>query len=148
MVWCYTGDPAAADEAFAPVRGLGAAVGRRSGRCRTRRLQSAFDALYPKGLQWYWRGDFVRTVPDEAVAVHARFAEELPPMHSTMHLYPVDGAVQRVGAARHRVEPPGRHVVASDRRRRSGPAQRRRDRPMDRRLLGRRRTRTRRAGRT
>ena len=62
-------------------------------------LNSAFDALYPKGLQWYWRGDFVRTVPDEAVAVHARFAEELPSMHSTMHLYPVDGAVHRVGSA-------------------------------------------------
>ena len=38
-------------------------------------------------------------MPDEAVAVHARFAEELSSMHSTMHLYPVDGAVQRVGAA-------------------------------------------------
>jgi FAD/FMN-containing dehydrogenase len=31
------------------------------------------------------------------VAAHARFAEELPTMHSTMHLYPVDGAVNRVG---------------------------------------------------
>ncbi len=63
------------------------------------RLQSAFDPLYPKGLQWYWRGDFVRTIPDEAVAVHARFAEQLPSLLSTMHLYPIDGAVQRVGAA-------------------------------------------------
>jgi FAD/FMN-containing dehydrogenase len=62
-------------------------------------LQSAFDALYPKGLQWYWRGDFVRTLPDEAVAAHSRFAEELPSGQSTMHLYPIDGAVGRVGQA-------------------------------------------------
>lgn len=36
-------------------------------------------------------------IPDEAVAEHARFAEALPTMHSTMHLYPIDGAVNRVG---------------------------------------------------
>jgi hypothetical protein len=29
----------------------------------------------------------------------SRFAEELPTMQSTMHLYPVDGAVHRVGPA-------------------------------------------------
>ncbi len=96
VVWCYTGDPARADEAFAPVRqmepafdGLGAAP--------YPALQSTFDGLYPKGLQWYWRGDFVRTVADAAVEAHARFTEELPTMHSTMHLYPIDGAVHRVG---------------------------------------------------
>ncbi|OBI97067.1 oxidoreductase [Mycobacterium alsense] len=96
VVWCYSGDPARADEAFAPVRqmrpafeGLAAAP--------YPALQSTFDALYPKGLQWYWRGDFFRTVPDGAVDAHARFTEELPTMHSTMHLYPVDGAVHRVG---------------------------------------------------
>jgi hypothetical protein len=36
-------------------------------------------------------------VPDAAVAAHARFTEELPTMHSTMHLYPIDGAVHRIG---------------------------------------------------
>ena len=98
VVWCYTGDPAGADAAFAPVRRM-APQHDDIGPVPFDGLQSAFDPLYPKGLQWYWKGDFVRTIPDEAVAVHARFARELPSMHSTMHLYPVDGAVQRVGAA-------------------------------------------------
>ncbi len=96
VVWCYSGDPARADDVFAPVRrmkpafdGLGAAP--------YPALQCTFDGLYPPGLQWYWRGDFFRTVDDGAVAAHARFAEELPTMHSAMHLYPIDGAVQRVG---------------------------------------------------
>ena len=31
------------------------------------------------------------------MAAHVRFAHELPSMHSTMHLYPIDGAVRRVG---------------------------------------------------
>jgi hypothetical protein len=67
VVWCYTGDPADADAAFAPVRRM-APQWEGIGSVPYPALQSAFDALYPKGLQWYWRGDFVRTVPDEAVA--------------------------------------------------------------------------------
>ena len=98
VVWCWTGDPADADAALAPVRAR-TPMYDDVAEVPYPALQSAFDALYPKGLQWYWRGDFVRTVPDEALAVHARFAEQLPSMHSTMHLYPIDGAVQRVGAS-------------------------------------------------
>lgn len=96
VVWCYTGDPARADEVFAPVRAMKPAFDG-IGEAPYPALQSTFDALYPKGLQWYWRGDFFRKISDEAVATHARFAEQLPTMHSTMHLYPVDGAVHRVG---------------------------------------------------
>lgn len=54
-----------------------------------------FDALYLKGHQCYWKGDFVREIPDEAIAEHLRFAE-VPTPQSTMHLYPVDGAVHNV----------------------------------------------------
>jgi hypothetical protein len=57
-------------------------------------LQSAFDGLYPKGEQWYWRADFVERIPDEAVAAHARFGPQMPTMKSTMHMYPIDGAGQ------------------------------------------------------
>lgn len=96
IVWCYTGDPDRADEAFAPVRELQPAFDG-LGEAPYPALQSTFDGLYPLGLQWYWRGDFFRTVSDEAVAAHARFAEESPTMHSAMHLYPIDGAVHRVG---------------------------------------------------
>ncbi|HUA94539.1 MAG TPA: FAD-binding oxidoreductase [Acidimicrobiales bacterium] len=97
VVWCYLGDPDNAAEAFAPVRAMEPAWDG-TGEAPYPALQSAFDGLYPRGLQWYWRGDFVRTVPDAAVDAHVHFAEELPSMHSTMHLYPIDGAVNRVGA--------------------------------------------------
>jgi FAD/FMN-containing dehydrogenase len=58
-------------------------------------LQQMFDALYPKGLQWYWKGDFVRDLPDEAIDAHVREAKKMPTPLSAMHLYPVDGAVHR-----------------------------------------------------
>jgi len=60
-------------------------------------LQGAFDGLYPKGLQWYWRADWVDELTDEAIAIHLEHARQLPTMHSTMHLYPIDGAAARPG---------------------------------------------------
>jgi FAD/FMN-containing dehydrogenase len=57
---------------------------------------SAFDGVYPAGDQWYWRGEFVREIPDEAVAVHVEYGNALPTWKSTMHLYAVDGAAGRV----------------------------------------------------
>jgi FAD/FMN-containing dehydrogenase len=93
IVWCHVGGEEEAAAAMAPlldsvpeplmhgVQPMPHAV-----------LQTAFDALYPKGDQWYWRADFVNEIPDEAVAAHARFGPEMPSMQSTMHLYPIDGA--------------------------------------------------------
>ncbi len=60
-------------------------------------LQSAFDGVYPPGDQWYWRADFVKEIPDEAVEIHARFGAEMPTWKSTMHLYPLDGAAHDLG---------------------------------------------------
>ena len=34
---------------------------------------------------------------DDAIAAHVEHGPDLPSMHSTMHLYPIDGAVHRVG---------------------------------------------------
>ena len=59
-------------------------------------VQSMFDGLYPKGMQWYWRGDFVKTLPDEAIDAHLEQAGKTPSELSLMHLYPIDGAVHRV----------------------------------------------------
>jgi FAD/FMN-containing dehydrogenase len=60
-------------------------------------VQGMFDGLYPKGMQWYWRGDFVKTLPDAAIEAHLAQAAKTPSELSLMHLYPIDGAVHRVG---------------------------------------------------
>jgi hypothetical protein len=67
-------------------------------RCRTPALQSLFDGLYTKGLQCYWRADFVNELSDELIEQHLDWAQKLPSMHSTMHLYPIDGAAHDVAA--------------------------------------------------
>jgi FAD/FMN-containing dehydrogenase len=101
VVWCYAGaDEAAAAAAMAPLLdALPEPLMHGPQPMPHPALQSAFDGLYPAGDQWYWRADFVKEIPDQAVELHARFGAELPTMKSTMHLYPIDGAAHDVGAA-------------------------------------------------
>ena len=96
IVWCYTGPEAGAEEAFAPVLEVGTPALHGVGAMPFPALQSAFDALYPPGLQWYWKADFVNELSDTAIEEHMRYAE-VPTTHSTMHLYPINGAAHRVG---------------------------------------------------
>jgi FAD/FMN-containing dehydrogenase len=59
-------------------------------------IQALFDPFFPKGLQWYWKGDFVKALPDAAIDTHIAQAAKAPSELSLMHLYPIDGAVHRV----------------------------------------------------
>jgi FAD/FMN-containing dehydrogenase len=100
VIWCFAGDPEQADEVLADARAFAPPALDGVGPVPFPGIQSAFDALYgqaPNGDQWYWRADFVDGLPDEAIAAHVRMGAELPSMQSTMHLYPIDGAVHRVG---------------------------------------------------
>ena len=98
-------------------------------------LQSAFDALYPPGLQWYWRADFVNELSDQAIALHAENGSRLPTAHSTMHLYPIDGAAHEVGKSETAFSYRDARYVRGDRRRRSRPGKQREDHCLDEGLL-------------
>ena len=97
IVWCCTASPEKADAATKPMRTFGKPVFDHVGQMPFTTLQSLFDGLYPLGLQWYWRADFVNEISDPAVALHVDHGSRLPTMFSTMHLYPIDGAAHRVG---------------------------------------------------
>ena len=97
VIWTCTAPPAQAEEMFKPIRAFKKAALDFAGPLPIPALQSMFDPIYPPGLQWYWRADFVNELSDEAIAQHVRFAQMLPSMHSTMHLYPINGAAARVG---------------------------------------------------
>jgi hypothetical protein len=96
VVWCYTGPEEDAEEALAAALEPAKPALHAPHPLPYAALQGAFDGLYPPGEQWYWRGDFVSDIPDAAIALHLEHAERLPTPQSTMHLYPVDGAVHRV----------------------------------------------------
>ncbi len=92
IVWCNVGDPEKAALGVQPFRDLRKPALDYTGPIAYNALQSMFDALYPSGMQWYWKADFVRELSDEAVAENLRHAAQLPTPHSTMHLYPINGA--------------------------------------------------------
>ncbi|TCC99599.1 FAD-binding oxidoreductase [Pedobacter hiemivivus] len=96
IVWAYTGPMENAEETFKPIRAFKTPALDFVGPIPQPALQSMFDGLYPTGLQWYWRADFVKELSDEAITAHIKFGNELPTMHSTMHLYPINGAASRV----------------------------------------------------
>jgi FAD/FMN-containing dehydrogenase len=97
IVWCWTGPEESAPDALAEAREQPGLLLDGVQPMPVPALQSAFDPIYPPGDQWYWRADFVETIPDEAVEQHAKFGAALPTWKSTMHLYPIDGAAHRVG---------------------------------------------------
>jgi len=97
IIWACTAALTEAEEMFKPIRAFKKAALDFVGPLPQPTLQSMFDPIYPPGLQWYWRADFVNELSDEAIAKHVRFGHALPSMHSTMHLYPINGAASRIG---------------------------------------------------
>jgi FAD/FMN-containing dehydrogenase len=96
IVWHYSGQAEKAEKVFEPIKNFGPPALYGIMEIPHPAMQAAFDALYPPGLQWYWRADFVNELSDKAIEQHVKFGKEIPTMHSTMHLYPIDGAASKV----------------------------------------------------
>jgi hypothetical protein len=96
LLWCYTGPEDQFENIIQQARDVAKPLFEFTGEMPYTALQTLFDGLYPPGHQWYWKGDFVAEVSDAAIEEHLRFSI-VPTPQSTMHLYPVDGAVHKVG---------------------------------------------------
>ncbi len=96
VVWVYTGPLDKADSVFKPIRDFKKPALDMAGPLPHPVLQSMFDGLYPPGLQWYWRADFVNEFSEEAISKHLSFANTIPTFQSSVHVYPVNGAAARV----------------------------------------------------
>ena len=95
IVWCVLQQETEAIRSLEEFRALNPPALDYTGEMEFAGLQSMFDALYPKGLQWYWKADFVKDLSDEAIKINVKHGERMPTPHSTMHLYPINGAVHR-----------------------------------------------------
>ncbi|WP_163380766.1 FAD-binding oxidoreductase [Cyclobacterium sp. SYSU L10401] len=95
LMWCHTGSLEESERAIQEAREVAEPLFEHTGPMPYPALQSLFDVFYPKGDQWYWKGDYVNEISDEAIAEHLRFAE-VPTPQSCMHLYPINGAVHRM----------------------------------------------------
>ncbi|PCR90265.1 FAD-binding oxidoreductase [Natrinema ejinorense] len=95
VMWCYLGPADAVDDVIQPARDVAEPLFEHIGPMPYPALQTMFDDLYPPGDHHYWKGDFVHELTDDAIAEHRRFSE-VPTTKSSMHLYPIDGAVHNV----------------------------------------------------
>ena len=99
LISCYNGSAEAGEKALAPLlKALPPPMFNWMGVLPFPALQSMFDPLLPKGLQWYWKGAFVKSLSDQAIETHIEQAVNAPSDLSLMHLYPIDSAVHRLRA--------------------------------------------------
>ncbi|MEQ8268672.1 MAG: FAD-binding oxidoreductase [Parvibaculum sp.] len=97
LICCWNGSEKGAAEAMRPVHdALPDPLMNGMASMRFVDWQAAFDGLLPKGLQWYWKGDYVDELTDAAIAAHVEHGSNTPSGLSLMHLYPIDGAVHDV----------------------------------------------------
>jgi hypothetical protein len=97
IVWCIVGSDEEAEQLMAPMLAVGEPLMHGAARVPLPGLNSAFDGLYGPGDQWYWRADFVKEIPDEAMALNEEWNDKMPSWKSGSHIYPIDGAAHDVG---------------------------------------------------
>jgi FAD/FMN-containing dehydrogenase len=99
FVACWAGPVDEAEAVLKPLRDVAPIVAEQVGPMPYPALNAAFDALYPAGaLQHYWKTHFSTELTDEAIDVHLEHGPKVPSVHSTVHIYPINGACHRVAA--------------------------------------------------
>ena len=96
IVACWTGPQARATKVLAPLLDSAKIVAQMLGPMPYPAINSAFDALVPPGLQHYWKTAFVKSLPEGAIEAHMAHGPKLPAVNSTVHIYPINGAVHDV----------------------------------------------------
>lgn len=98
LVACWNGPHGEAEQVLKPFRDAAEVKAQFVEVMPFPTLQSLFDDAVPKGMQNYWKADFITELTDEAIAAHVEHGAKTPHVSSSMHLHPINGAAQRVGA--------------------------------------------------
>ena len=123
IVWTYSGPVEKADEVFAPIKAFGSPLLYGVQPLPLPAWQAAFDGLYPKGAQMYWRAEFMNELSDDAIATAGQAWRGPDRPVDLAHLPDRRrGPSRRTG--RHRLEPAGRPLHAGRPRRRWRSGQR------------------------
>jgi FAD/FMN-containing dehydrogenase len=98
VVACWAGPLDEGERALKPIHDAAPVVAEFVGPMPYPALNAAFDGLVPAGLQHYWKANFVTELSDALIAAHLEHGPKIPTMNSAMHIYPIDGAPQRVAS--------------------------------------------------
>ncbi len=98
LVTCWNGPHEEAEQVLRPLRDAAEVKAEMVEVMPFPALNSLFDDAVPKGMQHYWKADFITELTDEAIAAHVEHGASTPHVSSSMHLHAINGAAQRVGA--------------------------------------------------
>jgi len=96
LVACWAGPLDEGENVLKPLHDVAPVVAEHVGPMPYPALNGAFDALVPPGLQHYWKANFVTELSDAMIDAHLEHGPEVPVVNSTVHIYPINGACQRV----------------------------------------------------
>ena len=98
LVCCWAGPLDKGEKALEPIRKVAPIVAEHAGPMPFPALNSMFDPLLPAGLQHYWKADFATQLTEGAIKAHLEYGPKVPVVSSTMHIYPINGACNRVAS--------------------------------------------------
>ncbi len=96
LVSCWSGSANDGEKILQGFRDIATPVAEHVGTMPYADLNGAFDALVPRGLQHYWKAEFVGDLTPEAIALHMEHGSRVPVVNSTVHMYPINGACHDV----------------------------------------------------
>lgn len=97
LVTCWNGPHEEAEQVLRPLRDAAEVKAEMVQVMPFPALNSLFDDAVPKGMQHYWKADFITELTDDAIAAHVEHGANTPHVSSSMHLHAINGAAQRVG---------------------------------------------------
>jgi FAD/FMN-containing dehydrogenase len=99
LAMCYAGDVERGEPAVRPLREFGQPLADVVGPMPYPALQSMFDGAYPSGLHNYWKSNYLNELTDDAIALVAEHARQMPPPTANFYLEHLGGAIARPDAA-------------------------------------------------
>ncbi len=95
---CHTGPPEEGEAAVAAIKAFGEPVGDVLVRRPYAQMQSLLDATQPKGRRYYWKSEYLPRIEPELCEMVIRHAGRIQSPHSSVILFQIGGALNRIDA--------------------------------------------------
>ena len=96
LLVCHAGSIEAGTKAVAPIKAFGSPVGDVIQQRPYVAQQSILDATQPKGRRYYWKSEYLPRLTPEMLAQTIKHAGRIVSPHSTIILFPINGALNRL----------------------------------------------------
>jgi FAD/FMN-containing dehydrogenase len=98
LLVCYIGPTEEGARQLTPIKGYGSPVGDIIQPRTYVSQQSLLDATQPKGRRYYWKSEYLAGLDRRLLELALEHAERMPSPHSSIVLFPIGGALDRLPA--------------------------------------------------